>query len=194
MSKELRTTGNVEAEKLVKETLRAIGEDPEREGLLETPYRVVKSWTELFSGYKEDPKKILETSFSDVDNYNQIVLLKDIEFFSFCEHHMLPFLGKAHVAYIPQGNVVGLSKLARLVDCFARRLQIQERLTKQIADAIVEELNPLGVAVVVEAKHYCMHIRGVKKYNSMMVTSSVHGAFENESTREEFLKLINIGK
>jgi GTP cyclohydrolase I len=171
----------------VTQLIRLIGENPTREGLLDTPRRVLKSHGEIFKGYQMDPKVILSTCF-DSEGYDQMVLLKDIELYSTCEHHMLPFFGKAHVAYIPNKKVVGLSKLARLVECYSRRLQIQERLTNQIADAIVNELDPIGVGVVIEAKHFCMVMRGVNKQNSVMKTSALRGALKiNQSAREEFL-------
>lgn len=161
-----------------------------REGLKDTPERVAKSWTELFSGYLTNPIDLLATTFES-SGYDQMIVVKDIEFFSFCEHHILPFFGHVHIAYIPQGRVVGLSKLARLVECFGRRLQIQEKLTKQIADAIWQTLAPKGCAVVVEAKHSCMLARGVQKKDSTMVTSALHGVLkENAEARAEFLSLV----
>ena len=175
---------------IVVQMLRVIGEDPDREGLLDTPKRVVKSWAEIFGGYKEDPAEILSTVFED-GACDEMVVLKNIEFNSMCEHHMLPFIGKAHIGYLPNGKVVGLSKLARLVDCFARRLQIQEKMTTQIAQSIQEKLNPKGVAVVIEAHHQCMSCRGVKKKNTTMITSSMLGAYrENPAARAEFLSLV----
>lgn len=175
---------------LVRRMLAAIGEDPDREGLRDTPKRVVKSWKELFGGYTQSPAEILSTVFED-GACEEMVILKDIEFQSTCEHHMLPFLGKAHVAYIPKGKVVGLSKLARLVDCFGKRLQIQEKMTKQIAAAINENLKPAGVAVVIEAHHQCMSCRGVKKQGTTMITSAMSGAFmEDPAARAEFMSLI----
>ena len=180
------------------------GEDPEREGLKETPHRVAMMYEELFGGYEMDPKTILSKTFDsgkmhdeeydDVDIYaNGLVIVKDIPFFSHCEHHMVPFVGKVDIAYVPGKRVVGLSKLARLVECFARRLQIQERLTNQIADAINEELNPEGVMVVVQAEHLCMTMRGVKKPGAKTVTSSVSGVFTcNDAARAEVLSLIGI--
>lgn len=185
------------AEQLVRQMLLTIEPDQQgvlREGLRDTPKRVVKSWIELYGGYALDPKKILGTTFKQEGYaYDEMVLLKDIELYSTCEHHMLPFYGKAHVAYIPNANrVVGLSKLARLVDCFARRLQIQEKLTNQIADAIVEALQPQGAAVVIEARHHCMCARGVGKQNSAMTTSALRGVFkEKNEVRQEFLRLIH---
>jgi len=175
-------------EQNIKDIISAIGDDPYREGLIDTPSRVVKSWKELYSGYNQSPEEILKRTF-DADGYDQLIILKDIEFYSTCEHHMLPFFGKAYIGYIPNSRVVGISKLARLVDCFARRLQIQERLTKQIAEAINEHLNPLGVAVLIEAKHLCMISRGVSKQNSVMVTSELIGCMRNQEARNEFLKL-----
>ena len=161
----------------------------EDENTKDTPSRVVRSWAELYSGYEQDPKQILERSFPG-EGYNQMVTLKDIEMYSMCSHHMLPFFGKAHVAYIPKNRVVGLSKLARLVDCFSRRLQIQEKLTEQIADSIEEGLDARGVMVVIEAQHMCMTMRGVGKQNSIMTTSSIKGVFKEDSVRQEFLSLI----
>jgi GTP cyclohydrolase IA len=172
----------------VQHILRMIGENPEREGLLDTPARVVKSWNELYSGYKMDPKKILSRTF-DRGTYDQMIVLSDIDFFSTCEHHMLPFFGVAHVAYIPGKRVVGLSKLARLVECFARRLQIQERMTEQIAVAINDHLKPRGVAVVVKGKHSCMISRGVNKNRGVMTTSSIRGLFKTDpKSRAEFME------
>lgn len=169
--------------------LEYIGDDPSREGLLETPKRIVKSYKELFSGYKQDAKDILSKEFST--SYDQMVVLKDIEFYSFCEHHMLPFFGKASVAYLPNKKVVGISKLARLVDMFARRLQIQEQMTDQIANAIEENLKPNGVAVTITAKHFCMVMRGVSKQHSEMTTTSLRGSFlNNPETRAEFFSRI----
>ncbi|VVB51663.1 GTP cyclohydrolase 1 [uncultured archaeon] len=182
------------AEYHVRLILRDIGEDPNRPGLLDTPSRVVKSWKELFAGYGQNPSDILRRQFIQ-EGYktDEMVVLKDIELYSFCEHHMLPFTGRAHVAYIPNANrVVGLSKLARLVDCFARRLQIQEKLTNQIADALVENLQPQGAAVVIEAKHHCMCARGIGKQHSSMTTSALRGVFkEKNEVRQEFLRLIH---
>lgn len=169
--------------------LQYIGEDPNREGLLETPKRVQRAYQELFAGYRQRPEQVLSKEFST--SYDQMVVLSDIEFFSFCEHHMLPFFGKASVAYIPRHKVVGISKLARLVDVYARRLQIQEQMTDQIASAIEDVLHPLGVAVTITAKHFCMVTRGVKKQNSEMTTTSLRGAFkENPETRAEFFSRI----
>lgn len=177
-------------EKAVREILLAIGEDPDREGLLKTPNRVARAYAELMAGLREDPRYHLKTVFKEC--YDEIVILRDIPFHSLCEHHLLPFTGRAHVAYLPAGKVVGLSKLARLVDGFARRPQVQERLTKQIADALMTELNPVGAACVIEASHTCMTIRGVMKPGSLMVTSALRGSFRDNSTsRAEVLALIN---
>lgn len=182
--------GEAPGEDAVTRILEAIGEDPAREGLQDTPRRVVKSWREIFGGYLKKPEEVLGTTF-DAEGYYQMVVLHDIEMFSTCEHHMLPFFGKAHVAYIPKKRVVGLSKLARLVEAYSRRLQIQERLTQQIAEAIQQVLDPVGVGVVIEAKHFCMVARGVGKQNSVMTTSHLIGAIKDEQDcRDEFLKLI----
>lgn len=170
--------------------LKAIGEDPDREGLLDTPDRVMRSWTEIFAGYHQDPAEILSTTFAEVDGYDEMVLLRDIPFHSTCEHHMLPFVGKAHVAYLPNGRVVGLSKLARLVDCYARRLQIQERMTRAIADALMTHLAPHGCGVMLEATHGCMSCRGVLKTGATMVTTAVDGRFREAAVRAEWLAQI----
>ena len=187
------TPGNVDIgriEKAVREILLAIGEDPNREGLLKTPNRVARAYGELTAGLSEDPRVHLRTVFHE--RYDEVVLLRDIEFHSICEHHLLPFTGRAHVAYLPDGKVVGLSKLARLVEGFARRPQVQERLTGQIADALMEELNPMGSACVIEATHTCMTIRGAKKPGSVMVTSALRGIFkENAASRAEVLALMH---
>lgn len=176
-------------ERAVREILLAVGEDPDREGLLKTPNRVARAYGELLAGLQDDPKRHLKTVFTE--NYDEVVLLRDIEFHSLCEHHLLPFTGYAHVAYLPAGKVVGLSKLARLVDGYARRPQVQERLTTQIADALMEELNPAGAACVIEATHTCMTIRGARKHGSTMVTSALRGVFkDNPSSRAEMLSLI----
>ena len=169
--------------------LAEIGEDPSREGLVKTPERVAKALQYLTHGYDIKPHDIL-TSAMFKEDYSQMVVVKDIEVYSMCEHHMLPFLGKAHVAYIPDGHIVGLSKIPRVVDAFARRLQVQERLTNEIRDCIQDTLQPLGVAVVIECKHLCMSMRGVPKQNSVTTTSAFTGAFVNEKTRAEFLRLI----
>lgn len=165
------------------------GEDPTREGLQKTPLRVAKAMQFLLQGYEMDPVRILESAMFKED-YRQMVIVKDIEIFSMCEHHLLPFIGKAHVAYIPNGYITGLSKIARVVDVFARRLQVQERLTSQIKECIQQTLKPLGVAVVIEAQHLCMQMRGVQKQHSITTTSDFTGAFERVATREEFIKLI----
>lgn len=178
-------------EKAVREILLAVGEDPDREGLLKTPNRVARAYGELMAGLSEDPRRHLKTVFNE--RYDEVVLLRDIEFHSLCEHHLLPFTGRAHVAYMPDGKVVGLSKLARLVEGFARRPQVQERLTTQIADALMEELQPIGAACVIEATHTCMTIRGAKKPGSIMVTSALRGIFkENPSSRAEILSLMHV--
>ena len=169
--------------------LPQLGEDPSREGLLKTPERVAKALQFLTQGYDMDPAMILKSAMFKED-YSQMVVVKDIEIFSMCEHHMLPFFGKAHIAYIPNGHIVGLSKLPRVVDAFARRLQVQERLTNEIRDCIQETLNPVGVAVVIECKHLCMAMRGVQKQNSVTTTSAFTGEFEEDKTRAEFLRLI----
>jgi len=181
-------------EKSYREILSRIGEDPERDGLKRTPERTAKAMRFLTRGYREDPAQLLRGALFEVD-YDEMVIVKDIEMFSLCEHHLLPFYGKVHVAYLPKGRVIGLSKIPRLVDAFARRLQVQERLTKQIADAIQDAIEPLGVGVVIEARHLCMMMRGVEKQHSATVTSSMLGAFRNEhETREEFLSLIRSAK
>lgn len=176
-------------ERAVREILLSVGEDPDREGLLRTPSRVARAYAELFAGMHTDPREHLRTVFHE--RYDEVVLLRNIEFHSLCEHHLLPFTGRAHVAYLPDGKVVGLSKLARLVEGFARRPQVQERLTTQIADALMEELNPIGSACVIEAIHTCMTIRGARKPGSTMVTSALRGIFkENPSSRAEILTLM----
>lgn len=169
--------------------LEILGEDPKREGLVKTPLRVAKSMQFLTQGYAQDPMEIL-LSARFKEDYRQMVIVKDIEVYSLCEHHMIPFIGKAHVAYIPNGYITGLSKIARVVEAYSRRLQVQERLTTQIKNAINEALHPLGVAVVIEAKHLCMAMRGVQKQDAVTVTSDFIGAFERETTRAEFLQLI----
>src|ERR687895_602981 len=179
-------------EKAVREILLAIGENPDREGLLKTPNRVARAYGELMAGLTENPRAHLKTVFNE--RYDEVVLLRDIEFHSLCEHHLLPFTGRAHVAYLPDGKVVGLSKLARLVEGYARRPQVQERLTTQVADALMEELQPIGSACVVEAVHTCMTIRGANKPGSTMVTSALRGIFkENPSSRAEILALMHTG-
>ena len=181
------TTENLEGH--YQKVLSLIGEDPEREGLQKTPLRVAKAIQFLTHGYHIDPVEILKSAMFKED-YKQMVLVKDIELYSLCEHHMLPFFGKAHVAYIPNGYITGLSKLARVVDAFARRLQVQERLTTEIKECIQKTLNPLGVAVVIEAQHMCMQMRGVQKQHSVTTTSDFTGAFLSKATREEFIHLI----
>jgi GTP cyclohydrolase I len=181
---------NATFEDLVREMLTRIGEDPQREGLLATPGRVQRAWEFLSRGYTQNVESVLNDALFTVD-YNEMVIVKDIEMFSMCEHHLLPFFGKVHIAYIPNGKVLGLSKLPRLVDAFARRLQVQERLTTQIADAIVDAIKPQGVGVVIEARHLCMMMRGVEKQHSSAVTSAMRGAFlDSTRTREEFLALL----
>ena len=176
--------------KKISSVLSEIGENPEREGLLKTPERVAKSMDFLTNGYKQDPAEILKSAMFSED-YSQMVLVKDIEIYSLCEHHMLPFFGKAHIAYIPNGHIVGLSKIPKIVDVFARRLQVQERLTDQIKDCLQDVLNPKGVAVVIEAQHLCMQMRGVQKQHSSTTTSAFSGIFlKDEKTRSEFINLI----
>lgn len=172
------------------EILKLLGEDAEREGLLQTPLRVAKAMQFLTQGYQQNPEEILRSALFKED-YRQMVIVKDIEIYSMCEHHMLPFVGRAHVAYIPNGYITGLSKIARVVDAYARRLQVQERLTQQIKNCIERTLHPLGVAVVIEAQHYCMMMRGVQKQNSVTTTSDFSGGFEKLATREEFIRLIS---
>jgi len=175
------------------ELIKAVGEDPEREGLKNTPIRVARMYAELLSGYASEPESIVNGALFDV-SYDEMVIVRDIEFYSLCEHHMLPFIGRAHVAYIPAGKVIGLSKIPRIVDMYARRLQIQERMTRQIADLLSELLQPQGVAVVVEALHLCSMMRGVKKHDARMTTSAMHGSFRsNLATRSEFLENIARG-
>jgi GTP cyclohydrolase I len=181
------------AKKAVYALLQAVGEEPEREGLRNTPDRVARMYLELLSGYGADPAKLINGALFNI-SYDEMVLVRDIEFYSLCEHHMLPFLGRAHVAYIPAGKVIGLSKIPRMVDMYARRLQVQERMTRQIADFLQELLEPQGVAVVVEAVHLCSMMRGVKKHDARMTTSAMHGAFRaNLATRQEFLDNISRG-
>lgn len=172
-----------------KEILTLLGEDPTREGLQKTPMRVAKAMQILTRGYSQDPHAVLKAALFKED-YNQMVIVKDIDFFSMCEHHMLPFYGKAHVAYIPNGYITGLSKIARVVDIFSHRLQVQERMTKQVMECIQDTLKPMGVMVVVEAKHMCMQMRGVEKQNAITTTSAFSGAFNQAKTREEFMNLL----
>ena len=173
----------------MREIIAILGEDPEREGLLKTPERVAKSYQFLMQGYTQDPEQILRSALFKED-YRQMVMVKDIDFYSLCEHHLLPFFGKAHVAYIPNGQITGLSKIARVVEVFARRLQVQERMTTQIKECIQNTLNPLGVMVVIEARHLCMQMRGIQKQHSITTTSDFTGAFRRQKTREEFINLI----
>lgn len=178
-------------ENSIKEIIKYIGEDGNREGLLETPSRVVKSWGKLYGGYLKDPKDLLKTF--DRECYSNLILLKNIEFYSTCEHHMLPFFGKAHIAYIPKDKVIGVSKLARLLEIYSRRLQIQERIGNQVTSFLTKELDALGAGCILEAQHFCMTSRGVEKQNSIMVTSSLEGLFmEDIKVREEFLNLIKL--
>jgi GTP cyclohydrolase IA len=177
----------------VQQIIKAVGEDPAREGLQKTPARVARMYAELFAGYRTDPIAVVNEAIFEV-KYDEMVIVRDIEFYSMCEHHMLPFIGRAHVAYIPDGKVLGLSKIPRIVDMYARRLQVQERMTRQIADFLRDLLKPQGVAVVVEAMHLCSMMRGVKKHDARMTTSAMHGAFRaNLATRQEFLDNISRG-
>jgi GTP cyclohydrolase I len=181
-----------QAEEAVRTLIRWAGDDPGREGLVDTPSRVARAYEEFFAGYDEDPHEILRRTFEETDGYDEMVVLRDIRLESHCEHHMVPIIGKAHVAYLPDRRVVGISKLARVVEIYARRLQIQEKLTAQIANTLQDELNPRGVAVVIEAAHQCMTTRGIRKPGVTMVTSRMLGAFrEQDSTRREFMALIN---
>jgi GTP cyclohydrolase IA len=187
---ETTTLDSVSTQDLYREILTRIGEDPTRDGLLRTPERMEKSMAFLTRGYKMDVTEVLHEALFDVD-YDEMVIVKDIEFFSMCEHHLLPFFGKAHIAYVPNGKVIGLSKIPRLVDVFARRLQVQERLTRQVGEAITEAINPQGVAVILEAQHLCMMMRGVEKQHSSTVTSAMLGVFKTQlQTRNEFLSLV----
>ena len=170
--------------------LEIVGEDPDREGLLKTPERVYKAFGFLTKGYSQDPREVLNEALFTSSN-DEMVLIRDIEFYSMCEHHLLPIIGRAHVAYIPDGKVVGLSKIPRMVEVFARRLQIQEQMTEQIADAITDVINPKGVGVVIQARHMCMEMRGVEKVNSITTTSALRGMFREQKTRSEFLNFIN---
>ena len=180
-----------EAEEAVRVLIRWAGDNPAREGLLDTPARVVRSYKEFFAGYQADPRELLMRTFSEVDGYDEMIVLKNIRFESYCEHHMVPIIGRAHVAYLPEHRVVGISKLARLVDAFAKRLQIQEKMTVQIADTLNEALQPKGVAVMLEAAHQCMSTRGVHKAGTEMVTSRMLGSFRTDpSTRREFLSIV----
>ena len=186
-----RRPSQKEAEEAVRTLLRYIGDDPDREGLRDTPRRVVKAFSEWFAGYAEDPEAFLERTFSETEGYDEMVVLTDIRFSSHCEHHVAPIIGRAHVAYLPDRRVIGISKLARLVEVYSRRLQIQEKMTAQIANALDRVLQPKGVAVIVEATHHCMTTRGVHKPGVTMVTSRMLGAFRNDqSTRREFLAMV----
>ena len=181
-------------ESIILDLLKEIGEDPEREGLQKTPNRVAKSWTTFAKGYKQTPEEVVGDAVFN-EQCDEVIAVKDIDFFSLCEHHLLPFKGVAHVGYLPEKKIIGLSKIPRIVDIYARRLQVQERLTQQVADALQDVLNPKGVAVVIEAEHLCMQMRGVEKKSSFMITSAVRGAFrENNKTREEFLSIIGKGR
>ena len=187
---EAATLSDFSTQDLYREILTRIGEDPSRDGLIRTPERMEKAMTFLTRGYKMDVTAVLHEALFDVD-YDEMVIVKDVEFFSMCEHHLLPFFGKAHVAYVPDGKVIGLSKIPRLVDVFARRLQVQERLTRQIGEAITEAIHPQGVAVILEAQHLCMMMRGVEKQHSSTVTSAMLGVFKTQlQTRNEFLSLV----
>ena len=181
-------------ELIISDLLKEIGEDSEREGLIKTPHRVAKSWMTFAQGYKQTPEEVVGDAVFN-EKCDEIIAVKDIDFFSLCEHHLLPFKGVAHVGYLPEKKIIGLSKIPRIVDIYARRLQIQERLTQQVADALQDVLSPKGVAVVIEAEHLCMQMRGVEKKSSFMITSAVRGAFrENSKTREEFLSIIGKGR
>jgi GTP cyclohydrolase I len=183
------------AEEAVRTILRHIGEDPERDGLARTPARFVQAYEYLTSGYSQDPKQVINGALFTEEHYQEIILCRDVDFYSLCEHHLLPFIGKAHVGYLPNRHIVGLSKIARLVEIYARRLQIQERLTTQIAQTIMDEIKPLGVAVVLEAEHLCMRMRGVEKQNSYVTTSAMLGRFRTHlETRQEFMNLLRNGK
>jgi len=176
----------------IRQILEYMGEDPEREGLLKTPSRVARAFEYLTKGYAQDPRAIINQAKFTEEDYQEMVLVKDIDFFSLCEHHILPFFGRAYVAYIPRHHIIGLSKIPRLVEVYARRLQVQERLTTQVANTLMEELDPLGVGVIIKAEHLCMRMRGVEKQNSMVTTSAMLGAFRTQQvTREEFITLVN---
>ena len=176
----------------VRNILKHMGEDPDREGLLKTPYRVARAFEYFTKGYQQDPKTVINDAIFTDEDYSEMIVVKDIDFFSMCEHHILPFFGRANVAYIPDKQIVGISKIARLVDVYARRLQVQERITTQVANTLMEELNPLGVGVIITAEHLCMRMRGVEKQNSIVTTSATLGAFRtHQETREEFITLVN---
>lgn len=179
-------------EDYVRKILQHMGEDPDREGLLRTPHRVARAFEYLTKGYQQDPKEVINGAIFTEEDYSEMIVVKDIDFFSMCEHHILPFFGRANVAYIPDKHIVGISKIARLVDVYARRLQVQERLTTQVANTLMEELDPLGVGVIITAEHLCMRMRGVEKQNSIVTTSATLGAFRtHQETREEFITLVN---
>ncbi|HKF29344.1 MAG TPA: GTP cyclohydrolase I FolE [Candidatus Binataceae bacterium] len=192
---QLEERARTRSEEAVRTLLSHVGEDPAREGLLRTPLRMVQALEFLTSGYSQDPKDAINGALFVEEDYQEMILCKDLDFYSLCEHHVLPFMGKAHVAYLPNKRIVGISKLARMVEIYCRRLQVQERLTTQIAQTLMEEIDPLGVAVVLEAEHLCMRMRGVQKQNSKMTTSAMLGAFRtNVETRQEFMNLIRNGK
>ncbi len=179
-------------EDYVRNILQHMGENPDREGLLKTPHRVARAFEYLTKGYQQDPKEVINGAIFTEEDYSEMIVVKDIDFFSMCEHHILPFFGRANVAYIPDKHIVGISKIARLVDVYARRLQVQERLTTQVANTLMEELRPLGVGVIITAEHLCMRMRGVEKQNSIVTTSATLGAFRtHQETREEFITLVN---
>ncbi len=179
-------------EDYVRNILQHMGEDPDREGLLKTPYRVARAFEYLTKGYQQDPKEVINGAVFTEEDYSEMIVVKDIDFFSMCEHHILPFFGRANVAYIPDKQIVGISKIARLVDVYAQRLQVQERITTQVANTLMEELKPLGVGVIITAEHLCMRMRGVEKQNSIVTTSATLGAFRtHQETREEFITLVN---
>jgi GTP cyclohydrolase IA len=192
-SPRIQRPSQAEAEEAVRTLIRWAGDDPKREGLLGTPDRVVRAWREFFRGYDQEPQAILKRTFEETDGYDEMIVLKDMRFESHCEHHLAPIIGRAHIAYLPHHRVVGISKLARLLDCYAKRLQIQEKMTAQIANTLQEVLQPRGVAVVVDASHQCMTTRGVHKPGTSMVTSRMLGAFRTDpSTRREFLAIIGL--
>lgn len=184
----------VEIEAAIRQILRSLGENPDREGLERTPHRVARAYEYLTRGYHQDPKKVINGAIFVEEDYQEMILVKDIDFYSMCEHHIIPFFGKAHVAYIPKNRIIGISKIARLVEVYSRRLQVQERLTTQIAHTMMEELDPYGVGVVLKAEHLCIRMRGVEKQNSVVVTSAMLGVFRSQQkTREEFMTLVNGG-
>ncbi len=187
-----RATTGLEVEATVRKILEYMGEDPEREGLAKTPHRVARSFAYLAQGYAQDPRAVIGQAIFTEEDYQEMVLVRDIDFYSLCEHHILPFFGRANVAYIPKHHIVGLSKIPRLVEVFSRRLQVQERLTTQIANTLMDELDPLGVGVIIRAEHLCMRMRGVEKQNSIVTTSAMLGSFRSQqATREEFITLVN---